>query len=503
MNGNQEDTQNVVVFVESSVINGKFIQGYDKKYDRISSKFNDLDSIDHLPKSIIPPNSTVLFKISVFDGWNLYVKEIKVRFGKTLWEQVKETMFWDKPIKTLSVKEWAAAISINLTLLTLFYIIATISLYLFSPITFIKWHEAVSNSKLPLPEKLPRFLFLFLIESSRSADAFVKYYLSKSLNLFYDNLETQTRKFWVPAPFRIEDKDIVSFSNNELTYVPGLTEIKSMLNPSRIIISIEGPGGVGKSSFAFQIARWGFDSNPVKRIQKHKIIPLFVNKLSQNLDEACKDKLQYIMNSTTISNSLYKSLLRNKRVLAVVDGISEINALSQDWIDAEKGAKEIQFVVYTSRKPLHFPESITIIPLGLKISYLDSLIDGFTNSYVGANKFEDEREVLRTRIKMILSEINKSDPDRPVPLVILRLMIQQASDLVDQGKHLSDELPNNLSSLFENYISDLLRNTDSPKEAERDLLKAAVVSMGLSELFNKRKLLNPISLTLNHNGSPA
>jgi hypothetical protein len=328
---------------------------------------------------------------------------------------------------------------------------------------------------------------LFLIESSRSADAFVKYYLSKSLNLFYDNLETQTRKFWVPAPFRIEDKDIVSFSNNELTYVPGLTEIKSMLNPSRIIISIEGPGGVGKSSFAFQIARWGFDSNPVKRIQKHKIIPLFVNKLSQNLDEACKDKLQYIMNSTTISNSLYKSLLRNKRVLAVVDGISEINALSQDWIDAEKGAKEIQFVVYTSRKPLHFPESITIIPLGLKISYLDSLIDGFTNSYVGANKFEDEREVLRTRIKMILSEINKSDPDRPVPLVILRLMIQQASDLVDQGKHLSDELPNNLSSLFENYISDLLRNTDSPKEAERDLLKAAVVSMGLSELFNKKE----------------
>jgi photosystem II stability/assembly factor-like uncharacterized protein len=161
MNGNQEDTQNVVVFVESSVINGKFIQGYDKKYDRISSKFNDLDSIDHLPKSIIPPNSTVLFKISVFDGWNLYVKEIKVRFGKTLWEQVKETMFWDKPIKTLSVKEWAAAISINLTLLTLFYIIATISLYLFSPITFIKWHEAVSNSKLPLPEKLPRFLFCF------------------------------------------------------------------------------------------------------------------------------------------------------------------------------------------------------------------------------------------------------------------------------------------------------------------------------------------------------
>jgi photosystem II stability/assembly factor-like uncharacterized protein len=477
-------------------VHGDLVNGTDLKYSSQYSKYDELSSLEW-PKSIFKPGKTYHFIISIFDGWNITYLDKKITHGDAFSKKLIKFLHWSEIPKT--AQDVLNVVSLNLMILILLYFILIIILFLVSPIHFVLWHEAVANSKIPLAGKFSHYWVLLLIEHPRSLDAFVKKFRDKAVSLFNSNLDVQSRSVWEPAPFVIDRVPIMTFNQNkyEDLYVPGLSEIKKSLHSDRCIVSIEGQGGVGKSSLAFQIARWGGSADIRRRLFKHQILPIFTNKLDEDLDTLCIKKLNYIVSDSEISNALSNALLKKRRVMVVVDGISEMPDFKDDYIDPESGARKTRVAVYTSRKIISLPEMTTIIPLGLQLSFLDNLLDGFTNSYVGAFKFGNDREVLREKVKDIIIEINSGNIESPVPLSILKFIILQASELLDTKRGLQDFLPNSVTDLFENYIIDLYRKEEGIEDIVKNLRKAAAISLGLFQIYNTRLAEKFIHSTVN------
>ena len=464
---------------------GPLIVGADVSYKKWAGAYSEVAGLPEMPASILNPNQRYTYRITVFDGWNIVSRDTSFFFGKPLWGRIRSFMHWDQlPSDAKGLQEM---ITVNGGLLAVLYILVVLGLFIFLPAHFVAWHEAVANSKLPFPEKLSKFLVLFLISHERSLNAFVKTHLSNAVILFFKNKDVSSRQYWVPAPFQLDYVNHVTFGPTNPAYCPGLTEIQSHLNGSRVIVSIEGPGGVGKSSLAFQLAKWVYHEKPAAKLWEYPALPVFINNINDDLDKMVINQLKYLTDSSVISESLGKALLKKKKVLVIVDGISEMQLLKPEFIDPQKGAFDVHAVVYTSRKPTGISEAVTIIPLGLRLGYLDSLIDGFTNVYVGANRFEDQREILRSRIKVMIGAFSSLDPEKQIPLGMLRLIIERASLIMDRGGSLQVELPNSYYSLIEEYLSDLLRKVDAPDDRIVLMRAAAMVSMGLIEFIIRDK----------------
>jgi photosystem II stability/assembly factor-like uncharacterized protein len=471
-----------------------FIEGADARFNKWTAPFGQLKTLPVWPASIFKPNTRYTYRLTLFDGWNIISKDTSFFFGKPFWARVRSYMHWDQfPTDANSLKD---TIAINLGLLTILYIIVVLSLFVFSPGNFVAWHEAVANSKLPFPEKMSKFLVLYLIGHERSLNAFVSTHLAAATTLFFDNKDVSSRPHWVPAPFELDHVDHMSFVATDLSYIPGLSEIRPHLEGNRVIISIEGPGGVGKSSLAIQLAKWAYHEKRVAKLWNRPVLPVFINNLNDDLDKLVVSKLKYLTDSSVISESLSKAILRKKKVLVIVDGLSEMQALKPEFIDPQKGASDVHAVIYTSRMPTTIPQSTIIIPFGLKLTYLDNLIDGFTNAYVGANRFEDQREVLRSRIKIMIGTFGNRNPDKQIPLNILRLIIEHASKIMDRGGSLQIELPNSYYSLVEDYLSDLLRKVNNPDHSIVSMRAAAMVSLGLMQYLDASKKSDHAPLSL-------
>src|SRR5262249_23761533 len=159
----------------------------------------------------------------------------------------------------------------------------------------------------------------------------------------------------------------------------GLQEIKARLcqGDERWTISIEGPGGVGKSALAFEIARWASDSRRDYRLAPFPMLPILLESLKQGTDKAetvdatVAAQLRSVMKVAKISEPLLHALLSRKRVLVVIDGVSEMANEAADAIRPDKGAVDLRVLVVTSRLPTNLPESLLIRPQGLTLALLD------------------------------------------------------------------------------------------------------------------------------------
>ncbi|MBG6234754.1 photosystem II stability/assembly factor-like uncharacterized protein [Pedobacter sp. CAN_A7] len=464
------------------LIQGEFRKGTDNSFANIILPFSKRDSIISWPIDIFSQGMKYVFEVTVFDGWNIIKDTTTFVHGKTAFERIKEFMHWNKVPG--DIKDLLSVLAINFSFIAIIYAVCIVIVFLISPLAFVQWHEAVSNSRLPSAEKLSKFFVLYLIEHPRSLNAFVTYYSQIANNHFHGNVDVSSRPNWIASPFELNQNKIIDFSNSAtvVNYVPGLAEIKHVLPADRVILSIEGQGGIGKSTLAFQLAMWA-NSPDTSRLLSLPALPVFINNVDDNLDTICKVKVQSFTRQLFVSDVLINVLLRKRRIIAVVDGISEMPFIKPEHIDPEKGAKFAHLIVYTSRTPLRLWGKIQIIPLGLRIEYMDSLLDGFTNMYVGAFRFGSHRELIRKRLKHVINEFYRQNNNQPLPLSLLRIMVEKASTILDQGNSLETDLPNSLIDLLELYLADLFRKDENMSQSIISLRQCAIISTNLLSII--------------------
>jgi hypothetical protein len=386
------------------------------------------------------------------------------------WKSLRAFLHWQVPE---NFAELSQAFVTNLGALGVCYFVFILTLYIVAPAPFIAWHEWIATAGVPFSENIAKTLAPFLLGSPHALNAFVLRYRDRALKLFDETEEVKDRPKWVPAALKIDDEMLYDYKRpsnlpSRKPYIAGLLELQTHLGVNskhRSLVSIEGPGGVGKSAFAFQIARWASDSRPDYQLARFPILPVLVRSLGNDanklnsVDEAAADGLRLIMETSKVSAPLVQAVLRRKRVCVVVDGVSEMAKGSADLpIRPDKGAVDTRFLVVTSRLPTNLPEAVSIRPQGLTIEVLDRVLDDLIAANVGSKRFNHvDREELRTRIRSLISDAGEGDKEPQVPMIFIKLTIDRADQLLSEGKQLAD-LPTSLAELVTEYTEQLLRN---------------------------------------------
>ena len=417
-------------------------------------------------------------------------KHESLKSAKASLENFRSFMRWD--VFPKDYKSFLEAFVVNGAVVGVIYFLFVLALYGISPANFAGLHEWIANRGIPFSENVSKILAPFLLDTPYCLNAVVRRYRQRARQLFDKAPEVKTRPKWVPAPLLLGDELLQDYQPPPAKrpgkpYVAGLQEIKARLGKGdeRWTLSIEGPGGVGKSAFAFEIARWASDSRADYRLASFPMLPLLLESLGRGVDKAetvdaaAAAQLRFVMNVSKISDPLLQALLSRKRVLVVIDGVSEMPALiGQGAISPDSGAVAARALVVTSRLPTNLYESVVIRPQGLTLSFLDRVLDGLIAANVGSDRFnDDEREELRQHLRSLIEDARDGVKERQVPMIVLKLMIERADRLLKEKRQL-DELPRTLSELVTDYTEQLLRNEPDIHFAMQQARTIAQVCVG-------------------------
>ncbi len=149
-----------------------------------------------------------------------------------------------------------------------------------------------------------------------------------------NNRTVSDRKIHIPMPVVLDGKTLIPLPdandnepNAELEHKQLQRAIKEKVlkegQQGQVRLLIQGEGGAGKTSLACQIAQWGMD----KKLSNHAILPVLLEQeLSEQepLLDVIQGRLQDLTNAKEISSELLENLLRQKRILVIVDRLSEM-----------------------------------------------------------------------------------------------------------------------------------------------------------------------------------
>ncbi len=405
--------------------------------------------------------------------------KIALQIGNT--SGARSFLGFHRPKDTADLVSMLAANGLAIAVL---YLLAVLALYVLRPAALVSLHEALSSERIPGGNIVAKFAVPLLVASERCLDAFVARHADRVAAAFEKEPDIATRPTWVPAPMRVEGELIGDFHRPaelaaDQSYVPGLFEIRrSLTKGSRIVVSIEGPGGVGKSALAFQIARWAVSGLASARLAPHRMLPLLIDSPGKDLDAAVANQLSYVLDVPRLSSRLLEAVLRQCRIIAVVDGLSEMpDEAATLGVQPESGARNTHAIIVTSRLSVPIPGALRINPQGLTLRYLDGVLDELISRTLGAGRFSDvQRETIRTRLKGLIQDLAAPGETSPeIPMLAVVLMLRRANDLaVDETSDLAP-LPSGFADLVLDYGAALLHDDLALMTAAR---AAAVVCSG-------------------------
>jgi hypothetical protein len=450
--------------------------------------------------------------IELCDGWNIV--PAKGEFGAGPLAQFIKFMGWTEVAKSpvKSFKEHGAQ---NLALLVVAYAVGMLGLYLGRPWWLVLWHEKLASLTGALPwvggalKKVSGLAGLLLVASPRCLDAVVKEHAATALSELEKLPEAGTRRVWVAAPLQVNDEVFGTparpfaapvEARPGTLYVRGLTELCRHLIGKRWWLAIEGPGGVGKSALAFQLARWFATPEAPNRLNLPQAIPIFVRSPKEGLDQEVLAELKRVLGLPRMSTHLSDALLVRRRVLALLDGVSEkvtnFETLLAGPLNPAKGAQLTHLVVVTSRRRMAVAECTRVLPSSVDLGSMDGVLNRYLEDVVGAGRFTSkQREAIREALKGIMEELSKEGGHPPeIPMVFLKLIVQRADKVLANAEstvpQIRDQasLPHSLAELVDAYMGNLLENSPDVVEQALRARKAALACIGDDGLPSWRPL---------------
>src|SRR5262249_30225070 len=124
-------------------------------------------------------------------------------------------------------------------------------------------------------------------------------------------------------------------------------------------IQILGPGGSGKSTFAAQLGRWALQG--LSSGAGGLMIPIFIKQRTSDLAASVKGELMRIVeHDDDVDDALLASVIRRKRLLIIVDSLSEWPEVERNHVERIGGLMPIGALVVTSRRPINSEQFLEI-----------------------------------------------------------------------------------------------------------------------------------------------
>jgi HEAT repeat protein len=398
------------------------------------------------------------------------------------------TRWWEMKLNSrrLAYAKYGAPVLILPVLLSIWLI-----LYGVRPIWLFRLNEQLS--KIPVEYSLLgivsgplRYLLLvgFFHYRRRVLDAWLEERIADARERFSRKVIVAERKRYVPIPVKVGDSETLRFEPRHLR--------EAFKNVATGLL-IRGDGGSGKTSLACMIGTWCMSADREYRPCDYFSLPVVIEDLKSQWNEGenivehvARVQVKTLTQSAELpSSQLVRCLLKNKRVLVIIDGVSEMASdlrgkILQDLMELSANA-----VAVTCRAGRFLEEysPLEITPMLLK----DKTLAAFLSEYI--EKLQDPAVGTQCRSKA-LEQSEFFELCRRVPLMtneravtallaglFAQLAMQNRRDVSkgDDLEYVDEAMPQNCPDVILHYINYLNREFDKDVTSNANVQRAAKI----------------------------
>ncbi|MFW5766349.1 MAG: sister chromatid cohesion protein PDS5 [Coleofasciculus sp.] len=291
----------------------------------------------------------------------------------------------------------------------------------------------------------------------RVLDAWVKAHIQSAQAEFQDKETVKNRQVYISMPVTLNGKTLPNLTGKEL---------RPTFKKQRDCLLIWGEGGAGKTSLACQIARWAMSEDETERLCKHQMLPVLIEQ-DLNVEAADKSPQSQLLDTINgqlqdlidieekIPNKLLERLLRRRRILVIVDHLSEMNEDTRRAICPAQPDFPINSLIVTSRfaEKLGGVTKTKIQPMRVAGNRLSSFMEAYLTEQGKRNLFDDAEYFDACR------QLSLMVGQRNITVLLARLFAEQMIAAKEgTGKQ---DLPDNIPELMLSYLNELNQNVVS------------------------------------------
>jgi len=297
-----------------------------------------------------------------------------------------------------------------------------------------------------------RTLLFDLQYHPRVLDDWVKTNLETARRQFENKQTVKQRNIYVPTiPVILNGDSIPELTPKDLQY---------KFSESRETLLIWGEGGSGKTTLACQLAKWAMADDPEQRLcPNHRMLPILIDQelsdeagnQQQVLMEAIHGQLRDLIEAVKpISEELLEHLLRERRLLVIVDGYSEMRPATRNKIKPELPSFLANALILTSRndESLGGVNKTIIKMMRVHSSKLAEFLQAYVNKKGKQDLFKTDQELFQACI-----QLSQLVGERDITVLLAKLYADQL--IANESNQTTKNLPDNIPDLMLSYLNQI------------------------------------------------
>ncbi len=337
-----------------------------------------------------------------------------------------------------------------------------------SPLQILRYNTLLKALTIQLPGWLGggkvSFSYFILIGffeyQPRVLDAWVSKHVP-SVRARFERLPTvEERSVYLEVPVTLDGKRITGLTSSEL---------RPSFARRRNCVFIVGEGGAGKTSLACLIARAVMSEDPDRRVCDHLLLPVMIEDDLMTVEpgkdvlvETVRGQLRYLMEGEEPpSEELVLQLLKQRRILVIIDGLSEKNECTRRTIHPEHPRFALNALVLTSRvdEKLSGIDVTVIRPMRIQGNRLASFMDAYLSRREKRELFDDPE------FFNACGNLSTIVADREITVLLAKMYAEQMITSKEPG--MATQVPENIPDLMLNYLNELNRKVEEGRLADR------------------------------------